>query len=94
MHRKDEHFERLQDHLIEREWSEEQVINLAYKIARSALLSHEGVLMVLEFQQEVDEGIEAKREHDRWAIGRSMGVPVVERTAVTQDYFQLRIADL
>lgn len=65
MHRKDEYFERLQDHLVEREWSEEQVINLAHKIARSALLSHEGVLMVLEFQQEVDEGIEAKKSHDR-----------------------------
>jgi hypothetical protein len=64
-HRRNEYFERLQDHLIEREWSEEQILNLAHRIGHSALMSHEGVLEVLEYQQEVDEGIQAKKEYDR-----------------------------
>lgn len=91
MHRKDEYFERLQDHLIEREWSEEQVINLAHKIARSALLSHEGVLMVLEYQQEVDEGIEAKKKYDE--LFARCDAPIIERTDIAQEYFQQRFEE-
>jgi hypothetical protein len=61
---RNEHFEKLQEHLLEREWSEEQVINLANKVGR-LLMSHEGALEILEYQQEVDEGIQAKKEYDR-----------------------------
>jgi hypothetical protein len=68
---------------MEREWSEEQVINLAHKIARSALLSHEGVLMVLEFQQEVDEGIEAQKKYDELFV-----CPVIEGTDLAQESMQ------
>jgi len=60
---KNEHFEKLQAHLLEREWSEEQVINLANKVGR-LLMSHEGALEILEFQQEVDEGIQAQKDFD------------------------------
>lgn len=63
--RRDEYYERLVEHLQEREWSDVQIINLTHKIGHSALMSHEGVLEVLEFQQEVDEGIQAQKDHDR-----------------------------
>lgn len=69
---RDEHFERLAGHLSDRDWSDVQIINFAQKIAQSHLLSHESVLGILEYQQEVDEGNEAMKEHDRWAIGRAM----------------------
>jgi hypothetical protein len=38
-------------------------------------MSSEGVLRVLEVQQEVDEQIAAEKEFDRWAIAREMTVP-------------------
>lgn len=70
MHMRDIYHERLVEHLTEREWSPEQIHRLSRTIARSALMSAEGVLEVLEYQQGVDEEIAAKKEHDRWAIGR------------------------
>lgn len=64
-HHRDIYFERLQEHLLEREWSEVQILNLAHRIGRSALMSHEGVLEVLEYQQQIDENIQAQKDHDR-----------------------------
>lgn len=61
----------LTDHLEEREWSNVQIVNLLQKIGRNALLSCEGVLDVYEYQQEIDEQIEAEKEFDRWAIART-----------------------
>lgn len=69
-HRVDHWHEALVEHLQEREWSDVQITNLTHRIGHSALLSCEGILEVLEYQQEVDEAIVAQKEADRWAIGR------------------------
>lgn len=73
MIRRDEYHERLVEHLTEREWSNVQITNLAHRIARSALMSFEGVLEVLEYQQQIDENIAAQKEHDRWSIASQFG---------------------
>lgn len=72
-HRVDHWHEALVEHLTHREWSESQIEALSRDIGRSALMSHEGVLRVLEVQQQVDEQISAEKEHDRWAIAREIG---------------------
>jgi hypothetical protein len=69
-HRNDFHYEALHEHLVNRDWSKEQIHAMTHLIGRSALLTNEGVLEVLELQQETDELIEAQKECDRWAIGR------------------------
>lgn len=63
--RRDIWHERLVEHLQEREWSDVQIINLTHKIGHSALLSCEGVLSVLEYQQQIDENIQAEKDFDR-----------------------------
>jgi hypothetical protein len=63
-HRVNHWHEALVEHLQNREWSDIQIINLTQKIGRSALMSCEGVLEVLEFQQEVDECIASQKEFD------------------------------
>jgi hypothetical protein len=74
-HRKDHWHEALVEHLENREWADIQIINLTHRIGRSALMSCEGVLEVLEYQQMIDEQIAAEKEHDRWAIGRQFSIP-------------------
>ena len=61
--------QQLVDHLDEREWSDVQIANLLQKVGRNALLGSQSVLEVLEYQQSIDEQIEAEKEHDTWAIG-------------------------
>jgi hypothetical protein len=63
--RRDIWHERLVEHLQEREWSDVQIINLTHKIGHSALMSHEGVLEVLEYQQSIDEQIQAEKDFDK-----------------------------
>ena len=58
----------LHSHLEEREWSDVQIVNLLHKIGRNALLSAQSTLEILEYQQAIDEQIEAEKEVDRWAI--------------------------
>lgn len=62
--------EALHEHLTNRDWSKEQIHEMSRLIGRSALLTNEGVLEVLELQQKTDELVEAQKECDRWAIGR------------------------
>lgn len=65
MLRRDEYRERLVEHLQEREWTQVQIINLTHKIGHSALMSNQGVLEVLEYQQIIDENIQAQKDFDR-----------------------------
>ena len=92
MIRRDEHELRLIEHLDEREWSGEQITNFAQMIGRSALLTPESALRILEFQQEVDEGIEAKRKYDE--LFATCDRPVIERTELAQSDFDSRRVDL
>lgn len=88
--RRDIWHEALVEHLQEREWSDVQIINLTHRIGHSALLSCEGILEVLEYQQEVDEGIAAQKEHDRVFISQheptvyQPTLPIVERPDAAQ----------
>lgn len=65
MHRVDHWHEALVEHTKNREWTELDIEGLAHKIGHSALMSAEGVLEVLEYQQQVDERISAERQHDQ-----------------------------
>lgn len=96
-YRVNHHEEALIEHINEREWSEEDKNHFLHMIGRSALMSAQGVLTVLEFQQATDERIEAEKQADQvfsgqgW--GNGMGVPVVERTEVANDHFQQRFEE-
>lgn len=63
------HYEALRSHLEDREWSEVQIANLLHKIGRNALLSAQSTLEVLEYQQAIDEQIEAEKEVDEVYYG-------------------------
>ena len=97
MHRRNEYLERLQEHMDEREWTEEDKEHFLHLVGHSALLSTQSALSVLEFQQATDERIEAEKQADQvfsgqgW--GRGMGVPLIERTNVAQDHFQQRFEE-
>jgi hypothetical protein len=98
-HRRDNvYFERLVEHLEEREWADIQIVNMTHLIGRSALLSCEGVLRVLELQQEVDEEIAAQKECDRWAIGREFGMDAEGEAllprVIPQDFFEQRFNEV
>lgn len=85
-HRVDHWHEALVEHLTNREWSQSQIEALSHDIGRSALMSSEGVLRVLEVQQQVDEQIAAEKEHDRWAIGQEFGEFTPEQFKATERY--------
>lgn len=65
----------LHSHLEEREWEDVQIVNLLQKIGRNTLLSAQSTLEILEYQQTIDEQIEAEKEYDRWQIARGMMIP-------------------
>lgn len=58
--------QQLVDHLDEREWSDVQIANFLQIVGRSALLSAESVLQVLNYQQQIDENIQAQKDLDEW----------------------------
>lgn len=63
-HRNNIWHERLQEHLNHREWSQEDKDHFAHMVGHSALMSEQGVLAVLEFQQATDERIQAEKDFD------------------------------
>lgn len=64
-HRVNHYREHLIEHLTEREWSQEDIAHFTHMIGHSALMSYQGVLSILEYQQATDERIQAEKEHDR-----------------------------
>lgn len=85
-YRVNHHEEALIEHINEREWTQEDKEHFLHMIGRSALMSAQGVLTVLEFQQATDERIEADKEHDRWAIGQEFGEFTPEQFKATERY--------
>lgn len=63
-HRVNHWHEALIGHVTERDWSDEDIAHLSHMIGHSALMSEQGVLTVLEFQQATDERIQAERDFD------------------------------
>jgi len=88
MSKPNHHEEALVEHLTHREWSESQIEAFSRDIGRSALMSHEGVLRVLETQQQIDEQIESEKKYDELFV-----CPQIERTDVAQEYFQQRFEE-
>lgn len=80
--------EQLKDHLNEREWTREDQEHFLHMIGRSALLNCQNALAVLEYQQATDERIEAEKEHDRWAIGRSFDI---RPRVIPEEFFEERL---
>jgi len=89
-HRRDEYHERVLENLEEREWTQEDKDHFFHMIGHSALMSNQGVLAVLEFQQAVDERIEAEKKYDALFVE----CPVLERTDLAQQEFNRNIVDL
>lgn len=58
------HYEALVSHLEEREWSEVQIANLAHMSVTADVMSLQGILRILKYQQEVDEQIAAEKQFD------------------------------
>ena len=87
-HRRNEYLERLQEHMEEREWTEEDKEHFLHLVGHSALLSTQSALSVLEFQQATDERIEAEKKYDELFV-----CPVLERTEVANDHFQQRFEE-
>jgi hypothetical protein len=88
--------EALIDHVTEREWSQEDIAHLSHMIGHSALMSEQGVLAVLEFQQVTDERIQAEKDCDKTFGFDDMGnytsfsPGVLERTDEVNNHFQQR----
>lgn len=77
------------EHLENREWSQSQIEAMSRDIGHSALMSHEGVLRVLETQQQIDEQIQAEKRYDELFV-----CPQIERTEIAQQEFNRNIVDL
>lgn len=76
-HRVNHYHEQLVEHLTQREWSDEDKQNFLHMVGRSALMSAQGVLSVLEYQQATDERIKAEKQFDEAFVP---GIP--------QDFFE------
>lgn len=60
-----EAYKKVCEHLQEREWNEVQIINFTHKAAQIGSTGLRGVLELLEYQQQVDENIQAGKQHDK-----------------------------
>ncbi len=67
--------QKLVDHLDSREWTDVQIANLLQKVGRSALLSSQGVLEVLEYQQQIDIDV-VRAEEDRRLVSNHPRLPL------------------
>lgn len=90
-HRVNHWHEALIDHVTEREWTDEDIAHLSHMIGHSALMSEQGVLAVLEFQQAIDERIEAEKQFDEVFVpGAQQGYGVDEVSRIPEDFLQQR----
>ena len=81
--------EQLKEHLVEREWDSKDIDGFLHMIGRSALLSCQTALHVLEIQGAIDARIQSERDFDATFIsgdgwGRGRGV-------IPQDFFEQRL---
>lgn len=81
--------EALTEHLTERGWTPDDIAHFSHMVGHSALMSSQGALSVLEFQQATDERLAAEAQHDEWAIGP---IPIIERPDAGQLDQSLRTA--
>ena len=83
------HREALTSHLEAREWTERDIQPLIRMIGTTALTSDQGALRILEYQQAIDERIEAEKQHDEVFIQPPLfdEPPHLEVTDISQEFF-------
>lgn len=96
-HRVDHYREALAEHLTEREWHPKEVESFVTMIGRSALSSYQSALNILEYQQAVDEQVQAEKQHDTVFMPEQptlFDTPQLEVTDVTQAHFVERFREV
>ena len=95
-HRVDHYREALAEHLTEREWHPKEVESFVTMIGRSALSSYQSALNILEYQQAVDEMVQAQKDHDRVFIPQPtlFDEPQLEVTDAAQAHFIERFREV
>ena len=88
-HYPNRHREQLTSHLEAREWTERDIQPLIRMIGTTALTSDQGALRILEYQQAIDERIEAEKQHDEVFIQPPLfdEPPHLEVTDISQEFF-------
>lgn len=88
-HYPNRHREALTSHLEAREWTERDITPLLRMIGTTALTSDQGALRILEYQQAIDERIEAEKQHDEVFIQPPLfdEPPHLEVTDISQEFF-------
>ena len=88
-HYPNHHREQLTSHLEARDWTERDITPLLRMIATTALTSDQGALRILEYQQAIDERIEAEKQHDEVFIQPPLfdEAPHLEVTDISQEFF-------
>ena len=83
------HREALTSHLEAREWTERDIQPLIRMIGTTALTSDQGALRILEYQQAIDERIEAEKQHDEVFVQPELfeETPSLEVTDISQEFF-------
>lgn len=74
---KDIYREQIVEHLEQRDWSEREINGLLRMIGSSALMSEQGALNILLYQQTTDEIVEASKKHDEVFIQDSLFNPTI-----------------
>lgn len=67
--------EQIIEHLEQRDWNEREINGLLRMIGSSALMSEQGALNILLYQQTTDEIVEASKQHDEIFIQDSLFNP-------------------
>lgn len=67
-YRVDHHREALIEHLTNREWHPKEVASFVRMIGHSALSSYQSALNILEYQQAVDELVQAQKDQEQGIV--------------------------
>jgi len=94
-HYPNRHREALTSHLEARNWTERDIQPLIRMIGTTALTSDQGALRILEYQQAIDERIEAEKQHDEVFVGDYQPTLFEESEALEPGFKQrLEVTDL
>lgn len=85
------HREQLEEHIERRGWTKEDKDHFFHMIGHSALMSEQGVLSVLEYQQATDERIAAEEQCDE-VFGATV-VPIDVQDTLPLDFFRQRFTE-
>ena len=89
MHKQEHYKEALVEHLQAREWHEQEIGSFVRMIGSSALMSFQGALNILEYQQAADDLVEAQKDFDEVFTQPELfdEAPKLEVTDISQQFF-------